>query len=1179
MSSYVIVLLLGLCLLHGAHSQNPRQEEAHNDALSNQVISATNIDHSEVADSMLDFALDFHRFLVTGQKPRNTQCLESPTRLSSNVVFSPFSLSNALSVLWRGSKAGTEKQLRDILKYRVPSSDKKFQSEYGKLFNLVLEKGRGVEIDYSSLLLADAGTKVYRDFFQAAHLSYMTFVRHGPFSSDPEEVRRRVNAMVEQVTRGRIQNILQEAPDPKTIWMLINAIYFNGQWENVFDEQYTQNRSFYVSSEEEEIQVPTMFTPLDVKYYSSEEYGFELAGIPYKGGQFHFYVVLPLEPFLEGLEKLELSLTGAQLQEAILKADTLQRLVFLPKLNLSEEIDLKPVLQGLGACDLFTEAADFTGIHPHRPAYLTGALHRATLEVNEVGTVATAATLTFSTRFTPEFRAQWPFLFIIMDSVNSVPIFMGRVTNPASTMKSLLVFIVFVLSSALAFPQDPDLGVEEQAQDIAQGVQAGEVPPQEEGSFVIDKEGPLPSPDNPFNVYLEENAAASGENFSEASIAKSILGFAVNFHKYLVTGDSGQQSTCGEPTVSGNPVENVVFSPLSLSNALSVLWRGSGNDTEKQLRDVLLFPEVEQRDKTFQESYGKLLNAVVAEGDNTSWRGGCWKNPKEGRILDPQGGGTPQGPPRPPQDPSWRQPSWIDVPPVGWKQLTRLVENLSRMVPISALLLLPLCWGIPQNPPKDFDQDMQKIMDELALHDTDPQPIDHNAHLSPINKSPKDLGQEIRDALALDDENPEPVDYKALLSTMYVKPKKNESHTDEISTQSGLKGTGEVKIADSIMAFGIDILKSQAAGITRNTCPSQASAKGRPDDNMVFSPLSIATALSLMWMASAETTEVQLRTALRYPLVSSDNITFHAMFRKLLDAVLKEGRGVVVDTATAILGNRGVKVQSKFFERAETYYDTQLRSVPFKDNPEITRRYINDFVKKATRGKIPELFQQTLDPQMVLMLINVVYFEGMWESQFAEGDTRNKPFFVSENEVVEVPTLFGQINVKYFRDQENDFALVGLPYKEGKFHLYIVLPNANFTRGLSDLEAKLTPEMLKKATGRAETIALSVELPKLDLDVRMNLQTLLESLGVCNFFGPEANLSRMIPDLNVFLNEAVHQAKLIVNEKGTEAAAVTFLTTTKSSTSFHANHPFIYVIMDDDNAVPIFMGRIVRPVP
>ncbi|CAG0907446.1 unnamed protein product, partial [Cyprideis torosa] len=97
----------------------------------------------------------------------------------------------------------------------------------------------------------------------------------------------------------------------------------------------------------------------------------------------------------------------------------------------------------------------------------------------------------------------------------------------------------------------------------------------------------------------------------------------------------------------------------------------------------------------------------------------------------------------------------------------RIVENLSRMVPISALLLLPLCWGIPQNPSK-YEQDIQKIIDELALHDTDPQPIDHNALLSTINESPKDLAQEIIDALALDDENPEPIDYKALLSTMYV---------------------------------------------------------------------------------------------------------------------------------------------------------------------------------------------------------------------------------------------------------------------------------------------------------------------------------------------------------------------------------------------------------------------------
>ncbi|CAG0883366.1 unnamed protein product [Cyprideis torosa] len=365
--------------------------------------------------------------------------------------------------------------------------------------------------------------------------------------------------------------------------------------------------------------------------------------------------------------------------------------------------------------------------------------------------------------------------------------------------------------------------------------------------------------------------------------------------------------------------------------------------------------------------------------------------------------------------------------------------------------------------------------------------------------------------------------------------------------------------------------------ITRNTCPSQASAKGRPDDNMVYSPLSIATALSLMWMASAETTEEQLRTALRYPLVSSDNTTFHAMFRELLDAVLKEGRGVVVDTATAIIGNRGVQVQSKFYERAETYYDTQLRSVPFEENPELTRRYINDFVKKATRGKIPELFQQTLDPKIVIMLINVVYFEGMWESQFAEGDTRNKPFFVSENEVVETPTLHGQLEVKFFQDQENGFTLVGLPYKEREFYFYIIMPHDNFVSGLKEVEAKLTPQMLKDAFGKAATLRLRLELPKIDLNMRMDLQPVLETLGVCDLFGPEASLTKMSPDPDLHFTRGLHQAKLIVNERGTEAEASTILGHTfRNLLTFKINLPFLFVIMDDRNSVPIFMGRIVQ---
>ncbi|CAG0908727.1 unnamed protein product, partial [Cyprideis torosa] len=254
-------------------------------------------------------------------------------------------------------------------------------------------------------------------------------------------------------------------------------------------------------------------------------------------------------------------------------------------------------------------------------------------------------------------------------------------------------------------------------------------------------------------------------------------------------------------------------------------------------------------------------------------------------------------------------------------------------------------------------------------------------------------------------------------------------------------------------------------------------------------------------------------------------------------------RGVTLDFASTIFGNLGTTVFTRFFRAAEKYFNTLLRAVSFRDDPERAKNQINTFVSRTTRGKIPELLKSAPDSQTLLMLVNAVYFNGNWKMPFDEQDTHSRPFYISEDETVEVPSLFNVMELPYYENAELGFQLVGLPYDGEQFTFYIILPKAQYVTGLMELEQKLTPQIIADAVNGAEPFDWSFSMPKLDLEERIDLKPVLEGLGICSLFNNNAALSR-VAQSDLFISEAVHQAKLIVNEKGTEAAAATFFTAT-----------------------------------
>ena len=222
--------------------------------------------------------------------------------------------------------------------------------------------------------------------------------------------------------------------------MLTNAIYFKGSWELPFKKRLTHEASFFLPHGKE-INVLTMIQTESFGY--AEESDLQLLEMPYKGGELSMVALLPSKQ--KAIEDFEQPLTVEKLGHWIGKLRTQRVEVHLPRFKMVSTFQLKTALSGLGMSDAFSPFdADFSGITGKKNLFVSEAVHKAFVEVNEEGAEAAAATAIVVMKASPAkespppppvFRADHPFLFLIRHKPSGAILFLGRVTNPVAELK------------------------------------------------------------------------------------------------------------------------------------------------------------------------------------------------------------------------------------------------------------------------------------------------------------------------------------------------------------------------------------------------------------------------------------------------------------------------------------------------------------------------------------------------------------------------------------------------------------------------------------------------------------------------------------------------------------------------------------------------------------------------
>ncbi|MDR1557501.1 MAG: serpin family protein [Tannerellaceae bacterium] len=339
--------------------------------------------------------------------------------------------------------------------------------------------------------------------------------------------------------------------------------------------------------------------------------------------------------------------------------------------------------------------------------------------------------------------------------------------------------------------------------------------------------------------------------------------------------------------------------------------------------------------------------------------------------------------------------------------------------------------------------------------------------------------------------------------------------------------------------------------------------------NLLLSPLSASLALAMLNNGAAGQTQQEIQETLGYGNITRDEM--NGYFRKMLEAIREADTEVAFETANSIWIRKDFPVLETFKDVNREYYEAEVRNEDFS-NPQ-TVGLINNWCADKTHDKIPDIIKQ-IDSDVVMYLLNALYFKGMWTYQFDKKATEPEAFANSDGSETLTPVM----NLKetlHHREGET-FDLLELPYGNESFGMLILLPKEGVS--LSSVVDALDAETWENSLAGMYSKEVNLKLPRFKIEYERKLNDDLKEMGMVSMFGP-ADLSLIQPGRNLYVSMVKQKTFAEVNEEGTEAAAVTVVEMVEtalpsSPVLFHATRPFLYFIREQSTGTIFFSGAV-----
>ncbi|XP_045407529.1 leukocyte elastase inhibitor [Lemur catta] len=369
------------------------------------------------------FALDLFRALNEN----------NPT---GNIFISPFSISSAMAMILLGTRGNTAAQLSKTFHF---DSVEEIHSRFQSLHADINKRGASYILKLANRLYGEKTYNFLPEFLASTQKTYGAELASVDFQHASEDARKTINQWVEGQTEGKIPELLAPGVvDNMTKLVLVNAIYFKGNWQEKFMKEATEDAPFRLNKKDTKT-VKMMYQKKQFPYGYIEDLRCRVLELPYQGKELSMLVLLPDDIGDEstGLKKIEEQLTFEKLHEWTKPGNLgiIEVNVGLPRFKLEDSYILNSDLARLGVQDLFNSSkADLSGISGARDIFISKIIHKSFVEVNEEGTEAAAATAGVATfaMLMPEenFVADHPFIFFVRHNPSSTILFLGRFSSP-----------------------------------------------------------------------------------------------------------------------------------------------------------------------------------------------------------------------------------------------------------------------------------------------------------------------------------------------------------------------------------------------------------------------------------------------------------------------------------------------------------------------------------------------------------------------------------------------------------------------------------------------------------------------------------------------------------------------------------------------------------------------------
>jgi len=348
---------------------------------------------------------------------------------------------------------------------------------------------------------------------------------------------------------------------------------------------------------------------------------------------------------------------------------------------------------------------------------------------------------------------------------------------------------------------------------------------------------------------------------------------------------------------------------------------------------------------------------------------------------------------------------------------------------------------------------------------------------------------------------------------------------------------------------------------------------GEEDGNLFISPLSVSMALGMVYNGAEGNTKSEIAQLLGLSGYSEQDVNEY--YDKMITLLPKLDDKVKFEIANSIWIREGFTLEKEFVDLNTEYFHAEIGNLDFTKQESVD--IINDWVADATNNKIKKIIEDGIPSDVIMYLINALYFKGDWTSKFKKSNTYDETFYCLNGTNKTIDMMFQTEDFQYM---ENDqLQLIDLAYGDEKFSMTVILPKEG--QNINELSKSLTSDQWNALLNMVYEKEVELHLPKFELEYKKELSGILKSLGMTSAFdGSLSDFTGINKTMgqSLAIDQVMHKTYLKVDEEGSEAAAVTSVsievTSMPYNTVMKVDQPFLLAIRERKNGTILFIGKI-----